>query len=342
MRGIHVFNLPGLQSKKLDFLLKNSVSIAGKEKDILIAAKKLILLMSLRGFLFLSAICGFMYCTITQSNAAIPVALLGSWLALKIYLFYYTEKIKAAQCWLTYNTIKNNDISLAEALSKAEQSRITLFLIALVELALRSNQSSNQRSHYRNGPVSLSPTVIFSWVKSLLLSALEEVWDLAKHYLLPAVLIEGRSVSNVAEPLKSLRNNVPETLVGVFGIDFIGRAFKLPALLICAVVMMLAVGFAYVVAPLVPESLLFGKNGNPIVWGTINLGLLVSFTVFNLVSVATDTVKTIYFTVFYTILNRPDDLDPKKREELTEFLLNMNGSVSKQTSSQETDIKKSA
>ena len=57
---------------------------------------------------------------------------------------------------------------------------------------------------------------------TLFLKALGEVWDLLNNYMIPAVVIEKKSLRDTVPKLKALRSNVPATLMGVFGIDFVG------------------------------------------------------------------------------------------------------------------------
>ena len=61
---------------------------------------------------------------------------------------------------------------------------------------------------------------------NMFLGFLEEVWDLVSNFMIPSVIIEEKSIKEIVPDLKKLKNNVPATLTGVFGIDFAGSAVK--------------------------------------------------------------------------------------------------------------------
>ena len=58
---------------------------------------------------------------------------------------------------------------------------------------------------------------------NLFLPGLNEVWDRVNHDVLPAIAVDRLTLTDGVKKMKDLRDQVPETLTGVFGIDFIGR-----------------------------------------------------------------------------------------------------------------------
>lgn len=61
---------------------------------------------------------------------------------------------------------------------------------------------------------------------ALLLGGIVEIWDLVNHFLLPAFAIDKLSLSDGLAGLKRLKDHVPETLGGVFGIDIMGGVVR--------------------------------------------------------------------------------------------------------------------
>ncbi len=90
--------------------------------------------------------------------------------------------------------------------------------ILLNALATKLKESSNtQKAGFGS---------ILSIIFLLLGKAVEEGWDLAGHYLLPASIIQEQNVGQALHELKNIKNNVPGALSGVFGFDLAGNAIK--------------------------------------------------------------------------------------------------------------------
>lgn len=209
---------------------------------------------------------------------------------------------RAAQCWIVYHTSGNN-ISYKEGLSRARQNKWDIFILGLWDILLNAlakklkDSSRTQRVGFLG--------LIFSIILLLLGKAVEEGWDLAGHYLLPASIIQEQNVGQALPELKNIKKNVPGALAGVFGFDFTGDAVK-GAINFFGLVLVI-IGFAVffinnTVIPLIVIILfLMGVN--------LFLGIFV------------DMLKTVYFTLFYVSITMPAKILPEYRDEVTHYLI---------------------
>lgn len=146
---------------------------------------------------------------------------------------------------------------------------------------------------------------------SLFLAALQEVWDLMRNYLIPAVVIEKKETwKETADTFRTLQTKIPQTLVWVFGIDFWASAFGW------------VVGFI--------KFLFLVLGGLIVYWlsffGVSTVFLVILFLVFlvlvwifsSVQKIAFEMVKVMYFTLLYTSLNHPEILE--KNPEIQKYL----------------------
>ena len=155
---------------------------------------------------------------------------------------------------------------------------------------------------------------------NLFISALAEVWDLLSHYMLPAVVIEQKKLKELLPQLKALRKNVPATLVGVFGIDFVGNVVGSILFPIYVVFLALSVGLGYVLTSVLPDTVwtLFGFSFS---WVPVFIVLFILFVVGLIIKLLVESTKVIYFTIFYTALMQPKQIVADLRKDLTNYLL---------------------
>ncbi|MBY6002603.1 hypothetical protein KUV62_01710 [Salipiger bermudensis] len=157
---------------------------------------------------------------------------------------------------------------------------------------------------------------ILGFVMALLVFVVAEVWDLVSNFGISAIVVENAGLKTLVARLKQLRGHVPETLVGVLGIDLAGGVGQ--ALFAGGVVTGLFGGGAlgYVFADSLPEMFL-ARFGEVDVNVLPPLGLLaLSFTVSAAISAATVLAKSLYFTSLYLFALRPDDLPEDRRKAL--------------------------
>jgi hypothetical protein len=287
------------------YLLKHSFTIIEKDKDILRPAIHMFIFSSLLTTIFFISILTF----ITGTMVGVGVFLLLLWLFVLIpYSYFFYVRQKACQSWIVYNTIIGKDIDYPIAHKHTHKVRWTLRGIAFIDFIMGTfgKNKSNDKG-------------IVSVLINLALAALQEVWDLLSHYMIPAIVIEQKKLKQIIPQLKKLKENVPAALVGVFGIDFVGNIIGM--ILGTVYIAMFAVAFAigYLVA-LVAPSTAFVLGGVAFSWIPIFVIAFVSFLLGGVLNAAVHSVKTIYFTIFYTSLTRPKKMTSDMRKELTRYL----------------------
>lgn len=156
-------------------------------------------------------------------------------------------------------------------------------------------------------------------ISGVLLSALSEVWDLLNHYMIPAVVVEGKPLKESLPEIRAIRENVPATLAGVFGIDFAGDALRgllfLPYLLVLAI----GAGLGYQLATSFP-SVSWTIGGHTICWVPVLAALYLNFALGGVLKACVESVKAIYFTIFYTTIMHEDQIPEAYRDQLMGYL----------------------
>lgn len=193
-----------------------------------------------------------------------------------------------------------------------KKCRWQLFILALIDLFLSTGTRPQQNS--RSGIVA----IIFSF----LFSALEEIWDLVEHYMIPSVAIENKGLKDSVQSIKKLRNHIPETLVGVFGLDFAGDVFKAILLPVHLVFLLFGVVIGHFLVGIFPtDTVVTIGNHFSLSWYPVFWLISISYLLAGLINVTVDSIKFFYFTIFYTALNRAQELNTSMQEKLQNFLV---------------------
>ncbi len=287
------------------YLLKNSFTVIGKDSDIITATWRMIAMTAFLLVLFFFAL----YTFFTGWHVGLGVLAIIIWLVLQIYRFFFDVKQKACQSWVVYNTITGKDISYKDAQTHTKKVKWTLRKIALVDFAMSYVKS--QQKNQKKG--------ILGFLIMLFLKALEEVWDLLSHYMLPAVVVEQKKITELVSQLKSLRKNVPATLVGVFGIDFVGNVVSRLLNPIGSVIFLLSVGLGYLTAGSL-SGFSWTAYGYTISWLPPFITLFILLLIGGGVKKFVESIKVIYFTIFYTAIQYPAKIDKSMKAELTHYL----------------------
>ncbi len=234
-----------------------------------------------------------------------------------LYKYFFYNYREMAQSWLVYETICGRDRSYADAKQAAKERKSGVRKLAGLDILmayLMSKRSGDSKSWT-------------DWLVNLFLTGLEEVWDLVNHYMLPAIAIDRLTLTDGVKKMKELRNQVPETLTGVFGIDFIGRIIGQVTGGMYFVLILLAGGIMYFGGEALPEAFAFTFQENPLGRSPLVLNmlpLLIGLYVAKIFGVAFErtvtSVKVIYFTIFYTQITHRDRIADELQPELVSFL----------------------
>ena len=292
--------------KDTAFLLKNSFSLVRQNTGIARPAVHLSILSVVMSTLFVGALVTFFLGTHIKWGI---IALLVLVLILFPLRFPYRTFQFAIQSWMTYKAVTGASVTYSEARRHTGANVPQLSFIAFVDLIMAYVGSQRGQDQGIQG-----------FFVNLFLSALVEIWDLLSHYMIPAVVIEQRPLKQLVPDIKSLQSNVPAALMGVFGIDFAGnvvRTLLFPAYLL---VIGASVGLSYLLGSSLPRTS-FLINGHLYCWVPVLLALYFLLVSGGILKATLASVKTIYFTIFYTSIAHPDEIAPALRAELTHYLL---------------------
>jgi hypothetical protein len=287
------------------YLLKYSFTIIGKNTGIVRPTVYLGLMSLLMTTLFFTA----MACFFSGSNVLAGVIALTVLILFLIPLrFFIRTFLKAIQSWMSYRTITGQPVFYAEARSHTMRHTRGLMFLGFVDLIVAF---INRKKSQKDG--------ISGMIAGILLSALSEVWDLLNHYMIPAVVVEGKPLKESLPEIKAIRDNVPATLTGVFGLDFAGDALRglmfLPYLLVLAI----GAGLGYLLGPVFPTAS-WTLGGHAICWVPVLATLYLNFCIGGVLKACVESVKAIYFTIFYTTIMHEDRIPEVYREQLTGYL----------------------
>lgn len=293
----------GPAGTRISRLLRAGVDVIGSDRFLVLPFVLLFLVKAGRAALLLTLLyLGF----VTRDwDTAFPLMLIAlAYVPFEVLLQTFCQ---AALSKMTYDTLRNGRISLPATGGALLRRLFTLFFIGLVSTLVRYVSDAKQ-----NG--------FFGFLLALLLFAVREVWDLISNFGIAVIMVERASLGTLVDRLKALRQHVPETLVGVIGIDLAGSLVT--SLFAGGVVFGLFGGGAagYIFADQLPGAFLakfdeVGVNTLP----TLAI-LMISFTLSALVQAATICAKSVYFTLLYVMVVRPDELPADRRAPLEAVL----------------------
>ncbi len=280
-------------------LLKNTFVVIGRNPAIFRPTVAQIIIFGIFYAIFIASIIAVYLATGVMTLIAFFGILIALFIIIPLFP-YIKVYYNAAQCWIVYHTFTGHNISYDDGLKRAKENKMDIFVIGTIDIVLTWIANKLKERSNKGGI-----WVVVGLLLKLLAKGIEEGWDLIGHYLLPAAIIQDKSVREVLPDIKNIKNNVPGALVGVFGIDFAGN------------MLMSLVGYIYVI-------LLIGTGAIGYFLGTwipfyIMIVLIIGLNVVSRILV--DMVKTVYFTIFYTALTIPMNIPEQYRAEVTNYLL---------------------
>ena len=292
--------------KDTGFLIKNSFTIIGKDKDIKTPTIYMIIFSTImRLFMCLS----LLLFLIGELIFVGVILILLTVFVLKPFSYFFYVRQKANQSWIVYNTACGKDISYTDSNNHTKEEKGKLRMIAFVDILMAHIKTKNGK---RAG--------MLGFLVGLFLSFLEEVWDLLSHYMIPSIVIEQKSLKEVIPEIKALKTNVPAALVGVFGIDFVGSVIGSLFFWVYFAGIILSLGIGYLIA-LISEVAVIEFFGFAFSWIPLIITLFLIIIISGIYTKIVESIKVIYFTIFYTSIMRPNDIREDMRNELTHYLL---------------------
>jgi hypothetical protein len=237
---------------------------------------------------------------------------------------FYNVRMKACQAQAAYTAITRGSTSFQEVKEATAKVKWSLRFFAIAELLIATEKSWGGENAGR--------------LARSLLSALETVFDVAEDLLLPAVVIEQKGISDVAAHLADLKKNVPAALTGAFGLDLFGSAISKLTWFLHLVLFALSVAIGLALGPYVPASiatplpakLVSSLPSMPaqVCLIPVFLAILISSLANRTLRIFVSSLKDIYFSVFYTSINRPLEIRQDLRESVTNYLTFQDASYS--------------
>lgn len=292
--------------KDLGNLLKNSITVIGKDEDIKTPIIRMSIFSVILSTIFILSL------SLIFSGTSPVTGFLMIFLTIFIlvpYSFFFYTKEKAAESWIVYNTITGKNISYDDAKQHIKQEKGKLRTIAFIDILIA--YMKNQKKE-KSG--------ITAILFNLFIGALAEVWDLLSHYMIPAVVIEQKAIKELIPTLKAMKNNIPGALMGVFGLDFAGGAMSQFLIIAYLPIILISFGISYLIG-LFTEATIFQLAGINFSWIPLVVGLYIIVIIGTVYNKFVEGIKVIYFTIFYTSLVRAKEIFPDMRTELTHYLM---------------------
>ena len=253
-------------------IVRETFSLVGKDKSLYIPP-------------LLNLILGF--CIFTFAGIIIITGYLTNQIGLVIIGvftvgigFILSSFLDAALSWMVLEVVQGKDTTLMQGLGRAFKKSgsviaygIVSFIIMLFVSQLRSKDSG----------------MIVNIVKSFFANVVEEAWDIAGHFLLPAIILQDHKLSDAIKELPKLTSHIPQALVGGFAFDFIVNWLYFFELLFSLLVVFLLFSLNPVAAIIIGIALLLGL-------------ILVTYLFYSF-------TKSVYFTLMYI------DMHPELRKK---------------------------
>lgn len=305
----------GERLRQLGYLFKHTFTLVGRHPGIV----RPLVRMSVYGAVAASVFFGALLAFGLDANG-VGVGLVLAAIALFVYKFFYYNRQELRQSWLAAETLQGRKRSPAEAGVRVDELAWTARKLALIDMlvARLAQLARGEKAGF---------------LVRVVAGALVEVWDLVNHYLLPAAAVDGLGIRDGVARMKNLRDNVPETLAGVFGIDIAARAV---GAIMGPVYLVLVLGSgalglwigndlpAFHAGPVAEMLNQVGMDVDPDTLHFAWLPTLIALWIGKMGSVVlerlTTTVKVIYFTVFYMRISHAEMIIDEIRGELDSYL----------------------
>lgn len=309
---------PGFRERltQLGYLLKHTFTLIGRDPGII----RPWIRMTVYGLIMINVFfLGIL--AITLEFGGTGTLLLLAAVSMFFYKHFYYTRQEMRQSWLVSETLQGRQRGAGDAGRRVAELKSIVRSIGWTDMVVAWAVGMARRSGKAGALV------------RMFMKGIEEVWDLLNHYLLPSAAVDGYGVREGVSRMKTLQNNVPETLAGVFGIDIASRAVGAVMGPVYFILILLALSLGLWVGESVPAfyagdigSMLNGVDADflPATMHFSWLPLFLAIWMGKMGSVVlermTTSVKVIYFSIFYMRITHRDDIIPEIRGELDGYL----------------------
>lgn len=300
---------------QLGYLFKHTFTIFGRDLSIM----RPIVKMSIYACVMIAVLATALVFILYQISG-------GGWLLfasiiLFIYKFFYYNRVSMILSRMVYVTATGGDAESKSARQHLSGLRRQVFVLGLLDMVIAWIRGSKDKE----GGI----------IKNLLLGGIAGLGDLVSHFLLPVFAVDKHGVRDSLGTLRALKDNIPESLSGVFGIAVMGRVVSAVMAPLYAIGILGAIVVGLLWGGHMPTGFAAGEIGVlfpvPEDWPLIG-----PHTVFNwlplfcvlvlgtllqaLLARVVDALKVVYYTLFYTRVNHADELAPDIRADLEGYL----------------------
>lgn len=291
-------------------LFSNTFTVIGRDADIL---KPLYRMLAYNFFM----ISGFFYAIFSiWYNLPFTYLMFTLGFLLFIYKYFYYSRQETRMSWIIYESVTGNNPAYKQSVDVTKTLKSQLRKIAWIDIGMAfANNKAKSGKGFLN-------TLIKFFLKGL-----NEVWDLVNHYLIPSVAIDKLDIKPAIEEMKTLKDRVPETLLGVFGIDFLGKVVTKVVAPVYTVLILISIGAGIYFHEYMPSYELSLGNISDlpiesimITWIPIVAAIYIGKLFSSFFERIVTTVKIIYFTIFYTKITHPKKIAADLQEDLNDYL----------------------
>lgn len=299
---------------QLGYLFKHSFTIMGRDRALLAPVIHMLIYATVMVALF------FVSVILMVGKGSGHGWLLLAGALMFIYKFFYYNRMELTLSRLVYDTAIGNQPDRQKA--RAEIAGLKSQIRTLGALDMMSAWVENRKK--KSGGLMV-----------LLLGGIVQIWDLVNNFLLPVFAIEKSSFGEAVGELKRLREHVPETLAGVFGINVLGGVIGTLMLPFHGGGALIGLGAGLFLGNQMPAAFSAGELGN-LFSDMPDLGAVGPETVFNwlplivvmflgfilqaMLGRAVAAIKVIYFMLLYTRIAHPERLMSELRADLEGYL----------------------
>lgn len=319
--GRRTLRQPGMWERiyQLFYLLKNTASIVGRDPGIVKPTMVKVIYGIVEEVIFFA---GLVLILFGQFASGIGLVVLSVLLYTYKYLFH--ARMEMRQSWLASEIIQGRSGSKADAIAVVKKNKRVYRIIGVLNFFGKRLEKAQRKG--KSGFLGIIVRLFFA--------AAMGMWDLVSHYLLPAAVVDGYGFSDGIDSMGRLKNHVPESLTGVFGIDVAGHAVGALMSPIYFLLTLGGIALAWFVGDAIPIFYVpniiagLGLELPPdlpyefISWNVLPLLVLEFIAKFMSIVVdrVTSSFKVLYFTLFYMRITHNERIASDMRESLDSYL----------------------
>lgn len=299
---------------QLAYLFKHSFTIAGRDRAILSPVIHMIVYAAVMVLLF------FIGIYLAAGNGTGSTWFLLGGAIMFVYKFFYYNRAELTLSRLVYETAIGNTPDGQAVRREIAGLKSQVRILGALDMVSAWVESRKKRA---------------GGLMTLLLGGIVQIWDLVNNFLLPVFAIEKMGMKEGLSQLKRLKEHVPETLAGVFGINILGGVIGTLMAPFHGGGILVGIGAGLLLGDRMPAAFSGGEL-HELISAMPDLGMIGPETVFNwlplfvivflgfflhaLLGRVVTALKVIYFTLFYIRIAHPEQLTSDLCADLEGYL----------------------